>query len=219
MTEGTGLATFQRPAQPRFGTVGKPLDGVELRLSPDGEILFRGRNVMHGYLDDPAATAEIRDPEGWLHSGDLGALDADGFLRITGRKKDVIVTEGGKNVSPLHIEELLREHKLLRDVLVVGDRRSHLVVLLVPDDREINKVAVLEGILLTSREEAPKHPAIRALLDAAVSEANSRLDPFLQLRAYAVVRDLDMPGKTGRERRQALVERYRDVIDRLYQRR
>jgi len=216
MTEGTGLTTFTRPSRARPGTVGQAVPGVELRIADDGEILFRGRNVMHGYLDDPAATAEIRDADGWLHSGDLGALDADGYLRITGRKKDVIVTEGGKNVSPLHLEAELRKNPLLRDVLVVGDRRPHLVALVVPDDKEITKAAVLEGILLTSREEAPSHPAIRALIDSAVADANRGLDPFLHIRAYAVVRDLDAAGKTGRARRLVLEERYRDVIDSLY---
>ncbi|MBI5490486.1 MAG: AMP-binding protein [Deltaproteobacteria bacterium] len=219
MTEGTGLATFQRPSRPRAGTVGTPLGGMQLRLAADGEVLFRGRNVMRGYLDDPAAAAEIKDPDGWIRTGDLGALDGDGFLTITGRKKDIIVTEGGKNVSPLHIEQLLRGNPIVRDVVVVGDRRPHLVALIVPDEKEIAKTVLLEGILLGSRDEAAAHPAIRALLDAAVAEANARLDPFLQLRAYAVVPDLDAAGKSGRARRQALVERYKDVIARLYVRR
>ncbi|MBI5500809.1 MAG: AMP-binding protein [Deltaproteobacteria bacterium] len=219
MTEGTGLTTFQRPARPRPGTVGTPLGGMQLRLATDGEILFRGRNVMLGYLDDPDATAEIKDPDGWIRSGDLGTLDADGFLAITGRKKDIIVTEGGKNVSPLHIEQLLRGDPIVRDVLVVGDRRPHLVALVVPEEKEVSRTVLLEGILLTSREEAAAHPAIRAKLDAAVAATNARLDPFLQLRAYAVVPDLDAAGKSGRARRQALVERYKDVIARLYVRR
>ena len=107
----------------------------------------------------------------------------------------------------------------MKDVLVVGDRRPHLVALLVPDQKEVAKTVLLEGILLASREEAAAHPAIRALLDAAIADANARLDPFLQLRAYAVVSDLDAPGKTGRDRRQLLVERFREVIAKLYARR
>ncbi len=216
MTEGTGLTTFSRPSRARPGTVGQAVPGVELRIADDGEILFRGRNVMRGYLDDPATTAEIKDADGWIRSGDLGALDPDGYLRITGRKKDVIVTEGGKNVSPLHLEAELRKNPLLRDVLVVGDRRPHLVALVVPDDKEINKSAVLEGIILTSRDEAPSHPAIRALLESAIADVNRGLDPFLHIRSYALVRDLDAGGKTGRARRLYLEERYREAIDSLY---
>lgn len=216
MTESTGLVSFNSPSQARPGTVGRPLPDVDLRLAPDGEILVRGRNVMHGYLDDPAATAEVLDADRWLHSGDLGQQDADGFLRITGRKKDVIVTEGGKNVSPLHLENLLREQPLLADALVVGDRRAYLVALLVLDDTELRRIASRGGILLRSPEESANHPELRACLDQTMTEVNRYLDPFLKLRAWTVVKDLEAVGKTGRARRLALEERYRTAIHRLY---
>ncbi|MBN1770122.1 MAG: AMP-binding protein [Deltaproteobacteria bacterium] len=218
MTESTGLVSSNRPSQPRPGTVGRPVPDVDLRFGPDGEILVRGRNVMHGYLDDPGATDEVLDADRWLHSGDLGALDADGCLRITGRKKDVIVTEGGKNVSPLHLENLLREQPLLADALVVGDRRAYLVALLVLDGAELRRVASRGGILLTAPEESANHPELRARLDQTMTEVNRYLDPFLKLRAWAVVGDLDAAGKTGRARREALEERYRTTIHRLYSR-
>lgn len=218
MTESTGLVSFNRPSQARPGTVGRPIPDVDLRLAPDGEILVRGRNVMRGYLDDAAATGEVLDADGWLHSGDLGEQDANGFLRITGRKKDVIVTEGGKNVSPLHLENLLREQPLLADALVVGDRRGYLVALLVLDDAELRRIAARGGILLTSPEESAKHPELRARLDQTMTEVNRYLDPFLKLRAWTVVRDLDAAGAAGRARRVALEERYRTAIHRLYSR-
>lgn len=216
MTETTGLVSFNRPSEARPGTVGRPIPGVELRFADDGEILVRGRNVMRGYLDDPAATDEVLDPDGWLHSGDVGERDANGFLRITGRKKDVIVTEGGKNVSPLHLESLLREQPLIADALVVGDRRPYLVALLVLDAEEMRRLALRGGILLGNPEESARHPELRARLDQMMTEVNRYLDPFLKLRAWTVVPHLDAGGRTGRARRVALEERYRAQIHRLY---
>lgn len=218
MTETTGLVSFNRPSEARPGTVGRVIPEVELRCAGDGEILVRGRNVMQGYLDDPTATAEVLDAEGWLHSGDLGERDADGFLRLTGRKKDVIVTEGGKNVSPLHLENLLREQPLIADALVVGDRRAYLVALLVLDAAELRRIASGDGILLTTPEESANHPELRARLDRTMTEVNRYLDPFLRVRAWTIVPDLDAGGRTGRARRLALEERYRTAIHRLYAR-
>jgi long-chain acyl-CoA synthetase len=216
MTEGTGLTAFNRPGRARLGTVGTALAGVDVRAAPDGELLFRGRNVMRGYLDDPAATAEVLDADGWLHSGDLGTIDREGYLRITGRKKDVIVTEGGKNVSPRHLEDMLRSRPIVGDAVVVGDRRPHLVALLTLAPQEVAKAARVEGIVAPTLDEARNHPAIRALLDEAIADCNGRVDPFQRVRAFAVVEELETPGCTGRARRAAVEQRYREVIDRLY---
>jgi long-chain acyl-CoA synthetase len=121
-SEDCGPTSINFPGHTRFGTVGKPLPGVEVRLAEDGEILVRGNNVFKGYFKDPAATAETLI-DGWLHSGDLGSFDADGFLHITGRKKEIIITAGGKNIAPKNIEAALKNHPLVEEAVVIGDRR------------------------------------------------------------------------------------------------
>ncbi len=223
MTEGTALTTFTRPGERRPGAVGRPAGGVEIGIAADGEILFRGRNVMRGYLDDPEATAEVIDADGWLRSGDLGVLEHDGVLRITGRKKDIIVTEGGKNVSPRQVESLIRDVPLVRDVVVVGDRRPYLVALIALEPREIAKAAVLEGIIIGPPEEMEDHPAIRAMIEDAITDCNRRLDPFQAVRAFAVVPDLgSRPSHAdpaaARLRRTEIEKRYADRIEAMYAR-
>ncbi|MDQ3945938.1 MAG: AMP-binding protein, partial [Actinomycetota bacterium] len=131
-SEGSGPTTFNAPGHTRFGTVGPPFPGVEVKIAGDGEILVRGRNVFAGYYKDPEATAEAL-ADGWLHSGDVGEFDADGFLTITGRKKDIIITAGGQNVAPKLIESGLKNHPLVSEAVVIGDRRKYLTVLLTLD--------------------------------------------------------------------------------------
>src|SRR5690606_14655692 len=129
-TEDCGPTTMNRPGRIRIGTVGESLPGVEVRIAPDGEILVRGPNVCAGYHGDSEATAALIDDSGWMHSGDLGTLDAAGYLRITGRKKDLIVTSSGKNIAPQDIETRLRAEPLISQAVVVGDHRSYLTALL-----------------------------------------------------------------------------------------
>ena len=136
MSEDTGPTTFNVPGRTRFGTVGPAFPGVEVKLGADGEVLVRGRNVFAGYAKDPEATAEALH-DGWLHSGDLGEFDADGYLTITGRKKDIIITAGGKNVAPKLLETGLRNHPLVSEAVVVGDRRKFLTALLTLDGEAV----------------------------------------------------------------------------------
>jgi long-chain acyl-CoA synthetase len=128
-SEDCGPTSINLPGQTRFGTVGKPMPGLEVRLAEDGEILVRGGSLFKGYFKEPAATAETLI-DGWLHSGDLGAFDADGFLHITGRKKEIIITAGGKNIAPRNIEAALKNHPLVEEAVVIGDRRKYLGALL-----------------------------------------------------------------------------------------
>ena len=132
MTEAGGGVTINRPDAYRFGSVGKALSGVDVRLAGDGEVLVRGPNVMRGYWRDPDASARALDADGWLHTGDVGRIDDGGFLHITDRKKDLIVTSGGKNIAPQRVEALLETSDAVSFALVIGDGRSHLVALLVP---------------------------------------------------------------------------------------
>jgi long-chain acyl-CoA synthetase len=133
LSEVTTAATVNRAEDFRFGTVGKPLPGVELQIAEDGEILIRSNTVFAGYYRDQAATDEVLDADGFVHTGDIGHLDDDGFLVITDRKKDIIVTAGGKNVAPQNLENELKSHKVISQVLVVGDRKPYIAALVTVD--------------------------------------------------------------------------------------
>ncbi|MFL5885647.1 MAG: AMP-dependent synthetase/ligase [Thermoleophilaceae bacterium] len=204
MTETSSAHTCNRPEDMRVGTVGPPLDGAEVRIADDGEVLMRGPNVFVGYLDDEEATAAaLRD--GWLHSGDLGRLDEDGFLTITGRKKDLIITSTGKNISPAAIESRLMRSRWIAHAVVVGDRRPYLVALLSLDPDEVEEV----------------DDRVQAELQQAVDAANEGHPSVEHVRAFAV---LDRPlsqdegelTATMKVKRRVVEERYAALIDSLY---
>src|SRR5207245_7375512 len=140
------IITFNRPEDFRFGTVGQPIAGVEVKIASDGEILSRGPNIMKGYWNKPEATAEAIDAEGWFHTGDIGELDAEGFLRITDRKKDLIKTSGGKYVAPQKIENLLKMQPHVSQAVVIGDNRKFCVALITLDQEELSRWAQARGI-------------------------------------------------------------------------
>ena len=137
LTETSTVSHVNRADRYKFGTVGLPLDGVECRIAADGEILLRGLNVFKGYYRDPKGTREVLAADGWFFTGDVGEIDQEGFLRITDRKKDLIVTSGGKNVAPQMIENLLKTDPLISQVMVLGDRSSHLLALITLDHAEV----------------------------------------------------------------------------------
>jgi long-chain acyl-CoA synthetase len=197
LTETSPVLTLNRPGQIKLGTVGKPIDGVEIRIAPDGEILARGPNVMKGYYNRPKETAEVlRD--GWFATGDVGEFDEEGFLRITDRKKDLIKTAGGKYVAPQPIENRLKLHRAILNAVVVGDRRKFPAALIVP---------------------APG--ATREQVQEAVDEVNRTLAPFERIKKFALL-DRDFSIEAGemtptlKVRRRAVEERHRAVIDALY---
>ena len=172
-TEETSAATVNRPTHYKFGTVGPAIPGIQLQLADDGEILIAGPTVFAGYLDDEAATRAALPGDGWLHTGDVGTLDEDGFLTVTDRKKDMIVTAGGKNVSPQNLENLLKTVPVISQALVVGDRRPYLVALITLDEEEVAK--------LGTREDAT------ALVEQAVESINGGLASFEQIRRHAIL--------------------------------
>jgi long-chain acyl-CoA synthetase len=137
LTETASSATVNEPDDFRIGTVGRPVDGIEVRVAEDGEILIRGDAVFAGYYKDPEATAEVLTEDGWLRSGDVGEIDADGFLRITDRKKDLIITAGGKNIAPQNLENALKASRFVSQAIVVGDRRPYVTALLTLDEAEV----------------------------------------------------------------------------------
>src|SRR5204862_7472049 len=160
LTETTPILTVNRPDRFRFGTVGLPLDCCEIRIAPDGEILARGANIALGYHRRPEATAESWDADGWFHTGDIGEFDADGFLRITDRKKDLIKTSGGKYVAPQKIENLLKLQPHASQAVVIGDNRKYGTALTTLDQEEVVPWRSLHGLRFAAPEEMAAHPRV-----------------------------------------------------------
>ena len=194
LTECTTAATVNRPSRFRFGTVGPALPGTELRIADDGEVLIASPTVFAGYYKDDEATREILGDDGWLRSGDIGALDADGFLTITDRKKDIIVTAGGKNVAPQNLENELKGSKFVSQALVVGDRRPYCIALITLDESEIVKWAhahAIEGEL--SPAALSRNERVRELVEGIVGRVNADHSRFEQIKRFAILpRDFTM---------------------------
>jgi long-chain acyl-CoA synthetase len=182
-SEDTGPTTLNRRGQAHFGSVGTPFRGVEVRIADDGEILVRGENVFAGYYKDPENTARTL-VDGWLHSGDIGHFDDLGFLHITGRKKEIIITAGGKNIAPRAIEEAIQEHPLVGEVVVVGDRRKFLSALITLDEEHAPTFAQEHGL---SAAELPEHDDVQAVLQAHIDEVNTHLAKVETIKKFAVL--------------------------------
>lgn len=181
-SEDTGPTSFNRPGQVKLGSVGPAVPGVDVKIAPDGEILVRGKNVFLGYYKEPEATAETL-VDGWLHSGDLGAFDRDGFLTITGRKKEILITAGGKNIAPKNIEAALKNHPLVSEAVVIGDRRKYLTALVTLDAEAAAKF--LAGRAQGAAPHA--HPAILAEVQRAVDGVNEELARVEQVKKFCVL--------------------------------
>jgi long-chain acyl-CoA synthetase len=175
------------PGMLRLGTVGKPLEDVEIRLAEDGELLVRGPNVMQGYWNKPEQTREVIGEDGFFATGDIAELDDDGFLLIVDRKKDLIVTAGGKNVAPQPIESQLKRSRWVDSAVLIGDRRPFIVALLTPNLEEVQRWAASNGIAAASTKELLEHPKVHALFEAAVVDANSALARYEQIKAWRVL--------------------------------
>jgi long-chain acyl-CoA synthetase len=221
LTECTAICTANRPDGARLGTVGRAIPGAEVRLAADGEVLVRGDNVFAGYWNKPDATAEAVDPEGWLHTGDVGEMDADGYLRITDRKKDLIITAGGKNIAPANVENLIKADPVVSQAVVLGDRRKYLVALVALDPDEARKAARALGVEGASTAELARHPAMRRRVQEAIERANRDLARYEQVKAFEVLpAELTVAEgeltPTLKVKRKVVEERYRDLIERLY---
>jgi long-chain acyl-CoA synthetase len=218
LTETCAAATLNTPEEFRFGTVGRALPGTGVRIADDGEILLSGPNVFAGYHRDPEATAEVIDGE-WLRTGDLGELE-DGYLRITGRKKDLIITSSGKNVSPANIEAALRESRWISQAVVYGDDRSYLVALLTLDADEAPALAECAGVAYDAATIAAD-PKVREVLQRDVDAANARFARIEQVKRFDVLEE-DLSHDNGeltptqKIQRNVVNERYRERFEALY---
>jgi long-chain acyl-CoA synthetase len=220
MTETCGAATACGPGQFRLGTVGRALPGVELRIADDGEVLMRGPITTSGYHRRPEATATLLDDEGWVHSGDIGAID-DGFLSIVDRKKELIITSAGKNVAPSNIESLLKESPIVGHALAFGDNRPYVVAVLTLDGEVAPVVAQARGIAFTDLADLAAKPEIREMAQAAVDSANARLSRPEQVKSFELLptewtAESEELTPTLKLKRRVVHAKYADVIDRLY---
>ncbi len=188
LTETTGASTVNRPDAVRIGTVGKPIPGAGVRIADDGEIMLSGGQIFKGYWRNQAATADAIEPDGEFHSGDIGELDESGFLRITGRKKEIIVTAGGKNVAPAVLEDRIRAHFLVSQCMVVGDQQPYIAALVTIDQEALAAWSGLAGLdAELSLAEAAEHPVVREQVAAAVADANRAVSHAEAIKRFSIL--------------------------------
>jgi long-chain acyl-CoA synthetase len=221
LTETSPVIAANDPADNRVGTVGQPIPHVEVRIAEDGEIETRGPNVMLGYYNKPAETAAAFTPDGWFKTGDVGALDAEGYLRITDRKKELFKTSGGKYVAPQVLEQRLKQSRFVNQVVLVGDGRKFPAALIVPDWEMLRSYARLKGLDLQTRADFCRHPRILDLLQRQVDSLTQDLSRFERVKRVALLeRELTVEGgeltPTLKVKRRVIDEKYRDVIERIY---
>ncbi len=220
LTESTGVISLNPVARPRVGTVGAPLPGVEVNLAEDGEILTRGPHVFKGYFKDPELTSQTIDADGWLHTGDVGAWD-DGYLKIMDRKKDIIITAGGKNITPAYIENKLKFSPYIQDAVVVGDKRKFLSALILIDEDNVTKFAQDHRIPFTTFQDLTQNPEVVRLIQGEVDKVNKTLSQVEGIKKIALLprRFYEEEGDvtpTKKVKRRSLETRYADLIGSLY---
>ena len=221
LTETTASGTFNRAERPRIGSVGQPMPGTAVRIAEDSEIWLRGPHLMAGYHNNRAATEAAIDPDGWFHTGDLGSLDSDGFLTITGRKKEIIVTAGGKNVAPAVLEDRMQAHNLIGQALVVGEARPFIgaLVTLAPD--ALSAWADAHKKQGHTVESLRDDPDLRAEIQEAVDDANAAVSKAESIRAWRLL-DTEFTEESGhltptqKLKRGAITDDYRLEIDAIY---
>ena len=221
MTECTGPTTFSTPERYRTGRAGFAMPGTEVTIAQDGEILIRGDHVFLGYYRDESATKSTLDEDRWLHSGDIGDLDQDGFLSVTDRKKDLIITSGGKNVAPQPIEAQLKQIPSVASASVIGDRKNYLVALLTLDPETVASVAEAAGSAARDTYAAAESLTFKAYLDAQVAEVNKLLASYQTIKKFTVLPEpFSVEGgeltPTLKMKRKVIASKYQAEIDALY---
>jgi len=219
-TEGTGVTTTSHQGQLKLGTVGKPLPGTEVKIAPDGEILVKGPGVFKGYYKNPQATAETLK-DGWLYSGDVGELDEDGFLKITDRKKDLIITAGGKNIAPQNIENQLKFSPYINDAVVIGDRRKYLVALIAIDEDNVIKYAQDNKIQFGTYASLTQAPEIKQLIQKEVDQVNKTMARVEQIKKFSILpkklyEETGEVTPTMKVKRKYVNQAFKDIIENMY---
>jgi long-chain acyl-CoA synthetase len=221
LTETCPSLTFNRLDNFRFGSVGQAQPGIEIKIAADGEILGRGPNIAKGYFKKPEATAEVFLPDGWFATGDIGRLDGDGFLYITDRKKDLIVTAGGMNIAPQNIENLLKGDPFISQAMVHGDKRPYPVALLTLNPEELAKFAKDQGILDTDPASLAKHPKVVERVSRIVEERNGELQSYAKVKKFSIL-PADFTVENGlltptlKVKRKIITDKHRELLDSLY---
>jgi long-chain acyl-CoA synthetase len=221
LTETSPVLTANTPSNWKIGSVGKPIPGTTIRIAPDGEILARGGQIFQGYYKNEEATNEAIDQDGWFHTGDIGQLDEEGFLTITGRKKEIIVTAGGKNVAPAVLEDRLRSHPLVSQAIVVGDNRPFIGAVLTVDEEQFPAWAGRNDMAGRKVADVIEDPRLIAELQGAVDHANAAVSKAESIRNFAILpQDFTIEGgeltPTLKLKRNVVADRYADAIEGLY---
>jgi long-chain acyl-CoA synthetase len=221
LTETSPVVAANTHSDMRLGTVGKPVPGTEIMIAEDGEILIRGPQLMVGYYNLPEATAEAIDPDGWFHSGDIGEIDADGFVRITDRKKDLIVTAGGKNIAPQTVENQVKQSPFIDEAIMIGDRRPYPVLLVVPNQAKLEEWAAAAG-LEVSGEALLEDDRARAMIEEESLGGLSGFARFERPKKVALLTaeftvESGILTPTQKVKRRVVQQRFSEVIERLYE--
>jgi long-chain acyl-CoA synthetase len=221
LTETSPVIAVNRPDKRRIGTVGPVIPGVEVKIASDGEILSRGPHIMKGYWNNPEATAAAIDAEGWFHTGDIGEIDKDGFLKITDRKKDIIINAYGKNIAPQPIEALLKSSPYVGTPVLIGDRRKYLAALIVPNFEKLEREAAALGVPVGSREELVADTRVKGLIQTELDRFNKNLDRQEKIRRFALLSrdftiDDDEITPSLKVKRKNIDKKYKSVIDQMY---
>lgn len=221
LTEVSGALTSNRPNNYKFGTVGLPVTSVDLTIAPDGEILCKGAILMDGYYKNEAATKEAIDEFGWFHTGDIGEIDDDGFVKITDRKKDIIVTAAGKNIAPQNIENLMKSDRFISQIIVLGDKMKYLVALINVNFEEIKKYADNNKIKYNTKEDLLENKRIYDFIESVLEEKNKELPSYSTIKKFKILPN-EFSLETGeltptlKVKRKFCMEKYKDVIAKLY---
>jgi len=220
MTENMSFSNVNRADNYRIGWVGLPGPGIEQKLAEDGEIMFRGRNVMKGYYKMPEDTAKTVTSDGWLLTGDIGEIDAENFLRVTGRKKDLIITAGGKNIAPSHIEGVVATSKYISQVCVIGDRRKYLSALVTPDPDTLKDYARENGIAFQSLDDLIKDERIIKQIESDIAEKNKEFASYESIKKVTVVPEFTIENgfmtPTLKLKKNIITDRYKAEIEAMY---
>jgi long-chain acyl-CoA synthetase len=222
MTEDTSFSHLNRCDNYRFGWVGRPGPGIAHKTAEDGEVMIRGRNVMQGYYKMPAETAATITPEGWLLTGDIGEIDAEDFLRITGRKKELIITAGGKNIAPAAIEGAIAASRYINQTCVIGDRRKFLSALVTLDEENVAAWAAAEGIAFRDLQDLMANPKVQTLIEAEVGTANRRFAGYESVKKVSIVPEFTIENglltPTLKIKKNLVSRQYAEIIDAMYPR-